>query len=96
MLGQTGDYEWNQAFSSGGWFMPRSTPSTKTRSNFGHIAGEDGHDPTRPRVGPRDGKRQIIVDLINEMPKDRPPPKDSPERSRPHSRNSSAIQPRET
>ena len=27
MLGQTGDYEWNQAFSSGGWFMVRSAPN---------------------------------------------------------------------
>ncbi len=27
MLGQTGDYEWNQAFSSGGWFMLRSAPN---------------------------------------------------------------------
>ena len=27
VLGQTGDYEWNQAFSSGGWFMLRSAPN---------------------------------------------------------------------
>ncbi|WP_165420416.1 DUF1553 domain-containing protein [Edaphobacter modestus] len=26
-LGQTGDFEWSQRFSSGGWFMIRSTPN---------------------------------------------------------------------
>ena len=26
-LGQNGDFEWNQGFSSGGWFMIRSTPN---------------------------------------------------------------------
>jgi len=26
-LGETGNYEWNQAFSSGGWFMMRSAPN---------------------------------------------------------------------
>ena len=26
-LGQAGDFEWSQAFSSGGWFMVRSTPN---------------------------------------------------------------------
>ena len=33
MLGQTGDYEWNQAFSSGGWFMLRSAPSTRSKAH---------------------------------------------------------------
>ena len=32
-MGQTGDYEWNQAFSSGGWFMLRSAPNYNVRSN---------------------------------------------------------------
>ena len=27
ILGQTGDFEWSQPFSSGGWFMPRTAPS---------------------------------------------------------------------
>ena len=78
MLGQTGDYEWNQAFSSGGWFMPRSTPSTTTEGTSGALLSK--MDTTQHGRGwdlaMEDG--MIMVELINEMPKDQPPPQTAP------------------
>jgi hypothetical protein len=75
MLGQTGDYEWNQAFSSGGWFMPRSTPSTTTGGTSGTLLSK--MDTTQHNRGwdLSIEKGMIAVELINEVPKEKAPDK---------------------
>jgi hypothetical protein len=37
MLGQTGDFEWNQPFSGGGWLMVRATPNVAARTINGAL-----------------------------------------------------------
>ena len=69
MLGQTGDYEWNQAFSSGGWFMLRSAPNYTLDNAYGRAAVEDGYDAAQPRLGPFVEKGIVSVELVNEGPK---------------------------
>ena len=60
MLGQTGDDEWNQPFSSGGWFMLRAAPNYTVRRALRHSDLEDGYDPAQPGLGSlrREGYRQ--------------------------------------
>jgi mono/diheme cytochrome c family protein len=72
-LGQTGDFEWDQAFSSGGWFMPRDTPSTKTEEISGALLAK--MDATQHGRGwdLAIEKGQVVVDLINQAPKDEEP-----------------------
>jgi len=69
MLGQTGDVEWNQPFSVGGWFMLRAAP------NFG------GKEVTGALVSKMDTSQQnrgwdlatekgiLTVELVNAAPK---------------------------
>jgi Protein of unknown function (DUF1549)/Protein of unknown function (DUF1553)/Planctomycete cytochrome C/Concanavalin A-like lectin/glucanases superfamily len=74
LLGQTGDYEANQAFSAGGWFMFRSAPFHP--GSFGTLISK--MDSTRHDRGwelSSDDKGLLIVSLINESPKDAPPEK---------------------
>jgi hypothetical protein len=40
VLGQTGDFEWNQPFSSGGWFMLRSAPNFTSSSVAGALVSK--------------------------------------------------------
>ncbi len=44
-LGQIGDFEWNQPFSSGGWFMLRSAPNFYIIDGIRRADLEDGCDP---------------------------------------------------
>jgi hypothetical protein len=79
MLGQTGDYEWKQAFSSGGWFMLRSAPNfTATGVSGALISKMDTKRHDRGWDLSID-KGIVTVDLINRQPKEDPsakPPKD--------------------
>ena len=75
VLGQAGDYEWNQAFSSGGWFMVRSAPNyTLDNANGALLAKMDttqhnrGWDLSLARGN-------VVVNLVNQGPKDLPNPK---------------------
>ena len=74
LLGQTGDYEANQAFSSGGWFMFRSAPFHP--GSFGTLIAK--MDSTRHQQGwelSANDDGILTVSLINETPKEGPPPK---------------------
>jgi len=77
MLGQTGDAEWNQAFSSGGWFMLRSAPNFSVGSDSGALMSK--MDTTQHNRGwdLSVEKGTISVDLVNEVPKEQPPPKNA-------------------
>jgi hypothetical protein len=70
VLGQTGDYEGNQAFSSGGWFMLRSAPNYNLDNETGSLlskmdAGQ--HNRGWDLVAERG---VISVELVNQGPKD--------------------------
>ena len=70
MLGQTADYEWNQPFSSGGWFMLRSAPNFSASSTSGALMSK--MDTTAHNRGwdLSIEKGIISVDLVDEAPKE--------------------------
>jgi Protein of unknown function (DUF1553)/Protein of unknown function (DUF1549)/Planctomycete cytochrome C/Concanavalin A-like lectin/glucanases superfamily len=74
MLGQAGDSEWNQTFSSGGWFMLRSAPNYTISMTSGALMSK--MDTTQHNRGwdLSIEKGIISVDLVNEAPKDQTPP----------------------
>jgi hypothetical protein len=69
-LGQNGDYEANQAFSSGGWFMLRSAPNYNLDNASGTLLSK--MDTTQHNRGwDISLARGIVsVELVNEGPKD--------------------------
>ncbi len=75
VLGQTGDYEWNQAFSSGGWFMVRSAPNYSLDNAKGALLAK--MDTTRHNRGwdLSLDRGKVVVNLVNQGPKDLPSPK---------------------
>ncbi len=69
-LGQTGDYEGNQAFSSGGWFMLRSAPNYSLDNETGSLLSKmdsGQHNRGWDLVAERG---VISVELVNQGPKD--------------------------
>ena len=68
LLGQTGDFEAKQAFSSGGWFMFRSAPSHP--GSFGTLISK--MDSTQHERGWELSTDEgfLSVALVNQMPKD--------------------------
>jgi hypothetical protein len=70
LLGQTGDYEANQAFSSGGWFMVRSAPNYGLDNATGSLLSK--MDATEHNRGwDLVAEKGIIsVELVNQGPKD--------------------------
>ncbi|MGA3031743.1 MAG: DUF1553 domain-containing protein [Terracidiphilus sp.] len=75
VLGQTGNYEWNQAFSSGGWFMVRSAPNYNLDNAKGALLAK--MDTTRHNRGWDLSleRGNVVVNLVNQGPKDLPNPK---------------------
>jgi hypothetical protein len=75
LLGQAGDYEWNQAFSSGGWIMLRSAPNYTVESTSGALIAK--MDTTQHNRGwdLSIEKGILSVDLVNESPKEEAPKK---------------------
>ena len=70
LLGQTGDYEGNQAFSSGGWFMVRSAPNYTLDNATGALLSR--MDTTQHNRGwdLSIEKGIVRVELVNQAPKD--------------------------
>jgi hypothetical protein len=75
VLGQTGDYEWDQAFSSGGWFMVRSAPNYHLDNAQGALLAK--MDTTQHNRGWDLSleRGNVVVNLVNQGPKDLPNPK---------------------
>jgi mono/diheme cytochrome c family protein len=73
-LGQAGDFEWNQPFSSGGWFMLRSAPNFTSSAVSGALVSKmdaNQHD----RGWDLAAENGIIsVELAYEAPKEQPAP----------------------
>jgi hypothetical protein len=78
-LGQLGDFEGNQAFSSGGWFMLRSAPNFTSSSVSGALLSK--MDATQHDRGwaLTAANGIISVEIFNQAPKEQPakakPPK---------------------
>jgi Protein of unknown function (DUF1553)/Protein of unknown function (DUF1549)/Planctomycete cytochrome C/Concanavalin A-like lectin/glucanases superfamily len=77
MLGQTGDEDWNQPFSLGGWFMLRAAPNYTVESTSGALISK--MDTTQHNRGwDLSAEKGIIsVDLVNEEPKEEAKPEKS-------------------
>ena len=73
MLGQTGDYEWSQAFSSGGWLMLRTAPNYTLENASGALISK--MDTTQHNRGWDLSIRKgiVSVELVNESPKELTP-----------------------
>ena len=67
MLGQTGDYEWNQPFSSGGWFMLRAAPNYPIDQSGTLLSKMDTTQHDRG-WGLSLEKGHLSVDLVSEEP----------------------------
>jgi hypothetical protein len=74
VLGQTGDFEWSQPFSSGGWFMLRSAPNFTSSSVSGVLVSK--MDATQHNRGwELTAEKGIIsVELADQAPKEEPVP----------------------
>jgi hypothetical protein len=75
LLGQTGDYEGNQPFSSGGWFMLRSAPNYALDNASGALLSK--MDTTQHNRGWDLSMVHgiVSVELVNQGPKNLSPPK---------------------
>ena len=73
-LGQAGDFEWNQPFSSGGWFMLRSAPNfTSSKVSGALVSKMDANQHDRGwDLAAENGI--ISVELAYEAPKEQPAP----------------------
>jgi mono/diheme cytochrome c family protein len=74
VLGQTGDFEWNQPFSSGGWFMLRSAPNFTSSKVSGALVSK--MDSTQHDRGwdLAAANGIISVELADQAPKEEPAP----------------------
>ena len=93
VLGQTGDFEWNQPFSSGGWFMLRSAPNFTSSSVAGVLVSK--MDSTQHNRGwaITTEKGIISVELADQAPKEEPHP-DKPKKGAPKKEVSKAEAPK--
>jgi hypothetical protein len=82
VLGQTGDYEGNQAFSSGGWMMMRSAPNYHLDNESGTLLGkmDAGAHNRGWDLAVKNGI--VSVELVNEGPKNLEVAKDAKEKAK--------------
>ena len=68
VLGQTGDFEWNQPFSAGGWFMLRAAPHFSVSKDPGTLLSK--MDMTQKGRGwdMSEAQGAVEVDLVNQAP----------------------------
>ncbi len=80
-MGQLGDFEWNQPFSSGGWFMLRSAPNfTSSKVSGALISKMDSTQHDRGWVLAAENG-MISVMLADQAPKEQPAP-DKPKKGK--------------
>jgi hypothetical protein len=91
-LGQIGDFEWNQPFSSGGWFMLRSAPNfTSSKVAGALISKMDSiqHDRGWDLAA---ANGLIRVELVDQAPKEQPVP-DKPKKGAPKVEKPKVVMP---
>ncbi len=81
-MGQLGDFEWNQPFSSGGWFMLRSSPVGPSSKVWGTLVSK--MDATQHDRGWEIAADHglVRVELVDQGPKEYPAP-DKPKKPAP-------------
>ncbi len=81
-VGQTGDYQWNRAFSSGGWFMVRSAPNYNLDNAKGALLAKMDTNQHNRGWDLSLERGNVVVNLVNQGPKDlsnpKPPAKQKP------------------
>jgi hypothetical protein len=94
-LGQIGDFEWNQPFSSGGWFMLRSAPNFTSSTVSGALLSK--MDSTQHDRGwDMAAARGIIsVELADQAPKEQPIP-EKPKKGAPKVKTPKVVTPKDT
>jgi len=78
MLGQSGDYEWNQAFSSGGWMMLRSAPNYSLNDASGALISKMDTGDHNRGWDLTIAKGIVSVEIVHEGPKELKAPKGAP------------------
>jgi hypothetical protein len=73
-LGQTGDFEWNQPFSTGGWIMLRSAPNFTSSAVAGALLAKMDASQHYRGWAVTTEAGLIAVQLVNQAPKERPAP----------------------
>lgn len=81
MLGQMGDYDWNQSFSSGGWFMLRAAPNYSNTSGTLISKMDTGQHNRGWDLYLDQGV--INVDLVSGGPKNLPAPETAKSKTKP-------------
>ena len=75
LLGQNGDYDWNQPFSTGGWVMLRAAPNYPIDQSGALISKMDTKDHDRGwDLALENG--HLSIDLVNEEPRTKDVPQD--------------------
>jgi Protein of unknown function (DUF1553)/Protein of unknown function (DUF1549)/Planctomycete cytochrome C/Concanavalin A-like lectin/glucanases superfamily len=94
-LGQFGDFEWSQPFSSGGWFMLRSAPNFTSSTVSGALLSK--MDSTQHDRGwDMAAERGIIsVELVDQAPKEQPIP-EKPKKGAPKVKTPKVVTPKDT
>jgi hypothetical protein len=93
-FGQLGNFEWDQPFSSGGWFMLRSAPNFTSSTVAGALIAKMNspeHDRGWDLVAE---KGTIRVELVNQSPKEQPAP-EKPKKGAPKDKTPKVVVPKD-
>ena len=92
-MGQLGDFEWNQPFSSGGWFMLRSAPNFTSSKVAGALIAKM-NSPEHDRGWDLAAENGTIrVELVNQSPKEQPAP-EKPKKGAPKVKAPKVVEPK--
>jgi hypothetical protein len=93
-MGQLGDFEWDQPFSSGGWFMLRSAPNFTSSKVAGALIAKM-NSPEHDRGWDLAAESGTIrVELVNQSPKDQPAP-EKPKKGAPRDKAPKVVVPKD-
>src|SRR6202167_3820707 len=93
-MGQLGDFEWNQPFSSGGWFMLRSSPVGPSSKVWGTLIAKM-NSPEHDRGWDLAAENGTIrVELVNQSPKEQPAP-EKPKKGAPRDKAPKVVEPKD-
>jgi len=93
-FGQLGNFEWNQPFSSGGWFMLRSAPNFTSSTVAGALIAKM-NSPEHDRGWDLAAEKGTIrVELVNQSPKEQPAP-EKPKKGAPKDKEPKVVVPKD-
>ena len=93
-FGQLGNFEWDQPFSSGGWFMLRSAPNFTSSTVAGALIAKM-NSPEHDRGWDLAAEKGTIrVELVNQSPKEQPAP-EKPKKGAPKEKAPKVVEPKD-